>query len=183
MATAYPDLETSVFGPTVATSAPAIINTPYPATNCGAYDFQISWPLEDRAKRFLTWTNGAVSVTSTEVLDTGTYNFGVTIQLVDYPTQLITTGFKVIIDTCIIGTITPPSAPISEIIHVVGTLQSSRTFYSFTQSPSCEADLTYTVLDSAGDELDPDLEVQVLFSASQNLLLVATQKASLIGTY
>ena len=65
----------------------------------------------------------------------------------------------------------------------MGTLQSSRTFSSFTQSPSCEADLTYTVLDSAGDELDPDLEVQVLSSASQNLLLVATQKASLIGTY
>ena len=150
MLSTYPELQASVFGPTVTTPAPAMVNNPYPGSSCGLYTYQITWPPEDRARRFLTWTNGAVSVTSTDVLDAGTYGFGVTIQLVSYPTSIVTTGFKVIIDGCIIGSITPPTSTITEIIHVVGTLQSSRSFSSFTQSPDCEQQLTYSVLDSDG---------------------------------
>ena len=127
MSSQYPNLHTSVFGPTVTAPAPAIVNNPYPLSNCGLYDFSIVWPQQDRAKRFLTFSStGDVSVTSNEVLDAGTYGFGVVITLVDYPTQSISTGFKVIIDECVIGSITAPSSPIGEIIHIVGSAQSSR---------------------------------------------------------
>lgn len=95
-------------------------------------------------------------MTSGEVLDAGTYGFDVQIKLVDYPTYTIYTGFKVIIDECRVGSITPPMTQITELFHVVGTLQSSRSFADFTQTPPCEIDLRYSVLDREGKALDPD---------------------------
>lgn len=182
----YPDLETQVFGPTVTASAPIMVNDPYPGTDCGLYDFTLIWPVQDRAKRFLTWSpTYDVSVTSNEVLDAGTYGFTVRMQLVNYPTVTASTGFKVIIAACTIGSITPPTTPITEIIHVVGTSQSSRSFSDFTQSPACEINLSYTVLDSLGNTIDSEFEIDVVTSStsSLNLLLVGTQNASLVGTH
>lgn len=45
MLTTYPDLRTSVFGPTVTASQLVMENTPYPGTDCGAYEYKIIWPL------------------------------------------------------------------------------------------------------------------------------------------
>ena len=101
LATPYPDIYASVFGPTVQSSPPTVGFTPPTTASCGAYSYTIHWPAKDRAKIFLTFTNGFVSVVTNDVLDIGEYNIAVDITMDDWPGKIIKTGFRVIIVDCI----------------------------------------------------------------------------------
>ena len=128
----YSDLYTTVYGITVGSNAPSIVNSPN--LNCGTYTWTMLWNNQDKESKFLTFdtSNGNLSVTSTRVQDEGTYFFKVKIAMVNFPVSTVETTFKVVIGHCIPAKIIPPSEPITEIIHVIGTFQSQRDFLNFT---------------------------------------------------
>lgn len=151
--------------------------------DCGLYSIALSQPLSLLEQGFLTWTDGAVSVTSTDLNDSGSHVFFIDVAFVDFPSIVTTIPLTIFINECTPAEIVPPVDEIGEVIHVVGTYQSARDFRNFTQIPDCQSDLNYSVLHSNGTALDPDMRLKLRWLGSYWHILVETRDAAFVDTY